>query len=175
MSVSRFDYVRAFGQATEDVTMQVLGETPSRGQPEFQVGSQISMQELNLIVGLTGEVRGQISYGLSRKTAKAIATLMLEEDVGEFDEMALSALSELANMISGGATVILANGGGRSDITPPSIIMGTSVRGAWYGIRAMIIPMSFSFGTLFLVVGLTADPDLTPSAIKRGTGEPRAR
>lgn len=153
-TVSSLDYVRAFSQAAENVLEQLLGEKPVRGTPTFQLGATLQLQQVNSIIGLTGGVTGQIAYGMDKATAHAIAGAMMMEEVTSLDEMAISALSELANMISGNATVILSQSGAVSDITPPSVVMGGSVMAAWYGIRAMIMPLKLSQGTLYVTVGL---------------------
>ncbi|HEY9898393.1 MAG TPA: chemotaxis protein CheX [Pantanalinema sp.] len=153
-TLSSLDYVRAFSQAAEKVLEQLLGEKPVRGTPSFQLGATLQLQQVNAIVGLTGGVKGQIAYGMDKQTALAVAGAMMMEEVTALDEMGISALSELSNMISGNATVILSQSGAVSDITPPSVVMGSSVMAAWYGIRAMVMPLKLSLGTLYVTVGL---------------------
>lgn len=46
--------------------------------------------------------------------------------VSEFDDMARSAISELGNMVMGNAATILSNNNVMIDITPPTIITGTT-------------------------------------------------
>lgn len=153
-TLSSLDYVRAFSQAAENVLEQLLGEKPTRGTPSFQLGATLQLQQVNAIVGLTGGVKGQIAYGMDKQTALAVAGAMMMEEVTVLDEMGISALSELSNMISGNATVILSQSGAVSDITPPSVVMGSSVMAAWYGIRAMVMPLKLSLGTMYVTVGL---------------------
>ncbi|MCH7745973.1 MAG: chemotaxis protein CheX [Chloroflexi bacterium] len=49
------------------------------------------------------QIEGNVLYGFDIETAKAIAGTMMGEELDELDEIALSALGELANMISGNA------------------------------------------------------------------------
>ncbi len=154
MALASFDYVRSFCQAAENILHQLVAETPARGKSTFQHGAGITLQEVNVIIGLTGELKGRINFGMSPATAKAIAGAMMFEEVSELDEMAISALCELGNMISGQATILLSQGGAKSDITPPSIVMGSSVFAAWYGIRAMTVALDMSVGTVHLTVGI---------------------
>lgn len=164
MALASFDYVRSFCQAAENILNQLVSETPSRGRSSFQHGAGITLQEVNVIIGLTGDLKGRINFGMDRATARAIAGAMMFEEVPELNEMAISALSELGNMISGQATILISQGGAKSDITPPSIVMGTSVFAAWYGIRAMTIPLELSIGTIHLTVGIQTK---TTTATKR--------
>ena len=164
MGVATFDYVRAFCQAAEKVLSYLLNEEPVRGKPVFQTGAAIPLQEVNVIIGVTGDLKGQINFGMDKNTAQAIAAaMMMVESLPELNEMAVSALSELANMISGNATILISESGANSDITPPSITMGSAVVASWYGIRAMTTPIIMSKGTLHLTVGIKMDG---PSVIK---------
>lgn len=156
MALASFDYVRSFCQAAENILNQLVSEVPSRGRATFQHGAGITLQEINVIIGLTGDLKGRINFGMDRPTACRIAAAMMFEEVPELDEMALSALSELGNMISGQATILIGQSGAKSDITPPSIVMGKSVFAAWYGIRAMTIPLVLQTGTIHLTVGIQA-------------------
>lgn len=156
MALASFDYVRSFCQAAESLLNQLVAETPTRGKATFQHGAGITLQEVNVIIGLTGDLKGRINFGMDRATARAIAGAMMFEEVAELDEMAISALSELGNMISGQATILLSQAGARSDITPPSLVMGASVFAAWYGIRAMSVPLHLKVGTVHLTVGIQA-------------------
>lgn len=173
MSTGRFDYVRAFSQATEGVIERVLSLKPERGAPAFQVGSSVKMEEINLIIGLTGVIKGQVCYSMSRPTALAIASLMMGDEILELDDMVQSALCELANMMSGNATIILTEEGGSSMITPPSLVIGRSLEAVWYGVRTMNIPFAMSIGSLSVLVGLTTEANPARSVIKTRRIEPR--
>lgn len=150
------DFVRAFGQAAEQVLQEVLGETPSRGVPSFQMGATIPLQEVNVQIGITGDLTGHVNFGMNLYTARAIAGIMMMEEVTELDDMAISALSELANMIAGNARTYLNQLAGSSDITPPSVLMGASISGTWAHVRAMSIPLALGVGTIHLTVGIRA-------------------
>jgi CheY-specific phosphatase CheX len=124
------DFVRAFGQAAEQVLQEVLSETPTRGAPTFQMGPTIPLQEVNVQVGITGELTGHVNFGMNMYTAKAIAGIMMMEEVEELDDMAISALS--------------------------SVLMGASISGTWAHVRAMSVPLALGAGTLHLTVGIRA-------------------
>lgn len=148
------DYVRAFGQAAEQVLQEVLSETPTRGTPAFQMGPTIPLQAVNVQVGITGDLTGHVNFGMDDATARGIAGIMMMEEVAALDEMAISALSELANMISGNARTYLNQLCSFSDITPPSVLMGESISGTWAHVRAMSVPLTLGAGTITLTVGI---------------------
>jgi chemotaxis protein CheX len=61
-------------------------------------------------------------YEFSDGTAKAVAGKMMGAPVAQLDEMAISAIGELANIITGNATIQLASVGYSCDISPPVIL-----------------------------------------------------
>lgn len=63
--------------------------------------TQNTTQEINILVGVTGAVSGQIIYSMSPDLAKNIASKMLERRIETLDRLAQSALCELENMVSG--------------------------------------------------------------------------
>ena len=106
---------------------------------------------------LTGDVRGQVNFGFDRPTGLAIAGAMMYEEIADFSEMALSALCELSNMISGNATIGISAAGIKCDITPPTILMGASVRASWFGMRSVTVPLQLPCGIVHVTVGIRID------------------
>lgn len=66
-------------------------------------------QQVSIAVGVSGQVKGQVIYGLSQVTATKIASAMMGQTTVAFDEMVASAVSELGNMISGNAATLLSD------------------------------------------------------------------
>lgn len=153
-SAASLDYVRAFVQAAERVLGEVIGEVPTKGTPIFQKEPSIGLQEVNVTVGITGDLQGQVNFGMDLTTALSIASTMMMETVTELDEMSISALQELANMISGNARFFLNDLGVRSDITPPTMLVGKDMSATWHRIRAMAVPLDLSAGRLLVTVGI---------------------
>ncbi|HEY9854796.1 MAG TPA: chemotaxis protein CheX [Stenomitos sp.] len=152
--VARLDYVRAFIQAATSVIAQVVGEEPTVGTPVFQIGPMVNLGDVNVSLGITGDIPGQVNYGMAMQTSLNIASAMLMETVEAHDEMSISALQELGNMISGNARTYLAELQLFSDITPPKTVVGKDISANWHRTRAMSIPLTLSYGTLMLVVGI---------------------
>ena len=78
-----------------------------------------------IIIGVTGEMRGQVLIGMTEETACAIASKMCMMEVKTIDDFASSAIGELGNMIMGNAATMLSQKGVIVDITPPSLAIGT--------------------------------------------------
>ncbi len=153
-SAASLDYVRAFVQAAERVLGEVIGEVPTKGTPIFQKEPSIGLQEVNVTVGITGDLQGQVNFGMDMATALGIASIMMMETVSALDEMSISALQELSNMISGNARFFLNDLGVKSDITPPTMLVGKDMSATWHRIRAMAVPLDLSCGRILVTVGI---------------------
>lgn len=78
-----------------------------------------------IMIGVTGEMRGQVIIGMKFAEACQIASkMMMGMPVNDLDDMATSAISELGNMIMGNAATILSTKGVGIDITPPTLCRG---------------------------------------------------
>lgn len=79
--------------------------------------------EMDIIaeVGLIGGIKGKICFGFSESIACNLIEKMAFIRVDRIDELAYSALGELANIASGNATVALASRGVSCDITTPIV------------------------------------------------------
>lgn len=86
------------------------------------VDHQYTTEDLTAILGVSGQLQGNVLYGFGGGTAIAVASAMIGETVTELDDMSMSALGELANMITGNAATQLSAKGYECDISPPLII-----------------------------------------------------
>lgn len=116
--------VSPFIEAFFNVLPQVGVDGLERGQLVLKE-KLISDKEVTLLVGLSDGIRGNVAYCMSLETAKGIASsMMMGMPVNEFDEMAQSAISELANMVTANAATLLSERGMVVQISPPTMIIG---------------------------------------------------
>jgi len=120
----RIEFVEPFVDGAFRVLIEVVEAKPERGPLSLRAGNTFTSQELTTLIGVNGDIEGVVLYGMSLITAQKIAGKMMGMAVTAFDEMAASAISELANMITGNATTGLEKSGFQCDITPPSLIQG---------------------------------------------------
>lgn len=81
-----------------------------------------------IIVGIVGDIKGNVAYHMDYQSAGVVAgTMMMSEPLTELDDMAQSALSELANMLAANTTTLLANIGHTTDITTPTLLQGSNI------------------------------------------------
>ncbi|HRJ27495.1 MAG TPA: chemotaxis protein CheX [Fimbriimonadaceae bacterium] len=139
----KVEYVNPFIEATTSVMKQLLQLEPERGQLSARPEC-FTTQQVNIVFGVTGQIVGQVLFGMSIVTADKIASKMLGTTVVTFDQLAASAIGELGNMICGNSISVLADAGYRCDITPPTIVRGTNVRISTLDVPALVIPLKLA-------------------------------
>lgn len=78
-----------------------------------------------VIIGLLGDIKGNIIYGMKEEDAKKIASaMMMGMNVENFDELAQSAISELVNMLTANASTNFSKDNITVDISTPTLIYG---------------------------------------------------
>ena len=80
-------------------------------------------------------------YVKTPKACQVASGMMMGMPVPELDDMAMSAISELGNMIMGNAATILSTKGIGIDITPPTVCRGAMKISQSYA-KNICIPMS---------------------------------
>ena len=77
---------------------------------------------------MVGELRGNIVYIMDKASSmKTASKMMMGMPVDTLDEMAKSAISELANMLTANSATTLARMGRTVDISVPALIEGMDV------------------------------------------------
>lgn len=114
--------INPFLQSFNDIMPQ-LGFEIERG--EISLKEKIGGTGITISVGLTGDVKGNVIYILSEESGKGIASkMMMGTPVDTLDDMAKSALSEMANMLTANASINYSNDGINTDISTPLLVTG---------------------------------------------------
>lgn len=79
-----------------------------------------------IMIGVAGEMHGQVMITLTHEVACDIASKMCMMTVTEMDELSKSAICELGNMIMGNTATVFSTKGIGIDITPPSLCIGSA-------------------------------------------------
>lgn len=149
------EYINPFLESASIVLEQMINVRPSTG--ELGVKDVKFVEKYIWIqIGLTGQMQGDIVFGLHETVAlKLVSAMMGGYVISEIDEMSKSAISELGNMISGNASTILFNQGVRVDITPPVLVQSATAAG-FTPKKALTIPLIMDgIGELDIQVLLT--------------------
>jgi chemotaxis protein CheX len=116
------EFANPFLQATKDVFRQMLGLEIERGETVL-IENIIVGNEVNVMIGVVGELTGTVTYSFSKFTALEMVKSMAGMDINELDIFATSALGEVGNIVSGNAVRYLENANCHCDIVPPQIIL----------------------------------------------------
>ncbi|HHY38019.1 MAG TPA: hypothetical protein GX507_03735 [Clostridia bacterium] len=139
LSLSRI--ARLFEEAVNEVLVDSLGLEVTLKEVLIDKTPAESL-EVTVIIGLTGDIEGNVFYTFSSEAAAAIsehAGLEPPEGTKE-DRVRVSLLCEVANMISGRATVGFERFNRECRLTPPAIIEGRAVRMSTLGQDKIVLP-----------------------------------
>lgn len=143
------NHINPFLMSASQVLDQVCSIKTKVGQVSKD-SAMIDGEPMFIMLGITGEMTGQVCIVFDLEVAKDIASrMMMGMPVPEIDEMAKSALSELGNMIMGNAATLLSNAGVLIDITPPTLGTGNA-KIASPNMTCIKVPLLYDGGELRL-------------------------
>lgn len=138
------EYINPFIEASRTVLKSIANLDSTLGKVYMKT-SPYSSDTLAIVIGLMGDIRGQIIFSMNRAVACKIASaMMMGTPVNELDEVSKSAVAEAANMILGNAATLLYRKGVKTDITPPSVFMGDDMQVSSPKMRILCVPLSIS-------------------------------
>lgn len=143
------EFINQFMQGAQNVLSMICNEQTSLGK--VYVKAAPYTDDMSIAVGLTGNLKGEIVYTMKHSMACYLASkMMMGMPVSEIDDMARSALSELANMISGTSATLFSGLGIITDITPPKFIDGAAaLNSSVASNKLMVIPLIFKNSEVF--------------------------
>jgi chemotaxis protein CheX len=88
-------------------------------------GRELQSPGVMIIIGIIGDVRGNVIYSTTAECGKMIASaMMMGAPVNELDELAQSAISELTNMLTATAATGFYSEGVNINISTPTLMYG---------------------------------------------------
>lgn len=150
----KVDQVNAFITASTEVINNFVTNKFKVGKPYVRQ-NPFPTNEVIIMLGITGDIKGQAVLSLNENLAKMVASgMMMGMPVDELDEMAKSALSELGNMIMGNSATLLFNAGYHVDITPPTLLKGTRIEMSTAGMETICVPLISDDGEIEFDIGM---------------------
>ncbi|NLA57712.1 MAG: chemotaxis protein CheX [Firmicutes bacterium] len=146
-------YIQPFYKATRDVFRIMMDVDVKRGELRL-AKDLIPSREANVIIGATGDLSGSILYSFPKDMTLTMVKIMSGMELKELDGFVLSALGEVANIISGNAMTYLNSENYRCDISPPHVMVGTSQSLSMATDVALVIPMLSPIGEFEINVSL---------------------
>lgn len=113
-----------FSRATCEAFKLMLDLDVSAGEPEQVALVPGEEDRLNIIIGMTGDMNGEILYRFPKETALEMVKIMCGGmEIAEVDDFVTSAMGEIANIISGNAMTGLSEQNIICDILPPVVMV----------------------------------------------------
>ncbi len=150
-------WVNPFIEGTGAV-LEALGIGDLRwGQLSLEDGA-LTNREVTVLLGVGGALAGAVMVAMDGGTVSAIADVMIGDGVprSTVDELLISAISELGNMLVGRASVLLERQDLICTITPPAVIVGERVAIAMRPFRRLVLPLQTAVGNVTLALALHA-------------------
>ncbi len=147
-------HVRAILTATQETLGLLFDVEPSFGPARVCSAQMPRENDVNVIVGFTGGVRGQILLGMTRRSACQMASVLMMEELPEWNELTASGMAEIANIVAGGCATSLHQSGIAANITVPSVISGEHVQITWPNLFILETTLTLPQGTLNMAVGV---------------------
>jgi len=113
-----------FYVATSEVFKLLLDLEVKAGTPELLHHITDEEDKVNIVIGITGDIQGEILYRFPKETTLEMVKIMSGMDFPEVDSFVTSALGEIANIISGNAATGLSKRQLICDISPPRVVVG---------------------------------------------------
>lgn len=116
-----------FSTAAQDVFRMMLDIETSTSIPEISHKIRSASNTVNILIGITGDLSGEIYYCFPKNTTLQMVKIMSGMDFDEIDEFVTSAMGEVANIISGNALIGLSEKEINCDLQPPKILYGENL------------------------------------------------
>lgn len=117
------DFINPFLIAATKILKDMCMVDAKIGSPYLKT-TKFDDDSLVIIIGVTGEMRGQVMIDFKNEVACDIVSKMIMMPVPQLDELAQSAICELGNMILGNTATVFSTRGVEIDITPPTLAKG---------------------------------------------------
>jgi chemotaxis protein CheX len=151
------EYANPFITAAVTTFKKELGVALNRNAINVKT-SPVPSKEISIIIGVTGVVKGQVVYSMDDNVALSVTKAMLPGKLpAELKKLTNSAVSELANIITGQASITLAGESDRIDITPPAVFFGGAASMDFLSLQTICLSFLSEIGTFEINIALTED------------------
>lgn len=143
------EYINPFFDSSSVILNEMCGISANKKQPYIKQGMTL-IKTITITIGVTGKLKGNIIISMDRMSALNLASVMMGGmTISELDEITMSAISELGNMIAGRAGMIFSNNEIDIDITPPVSALNHPDSKINYSMSTICVPFVLSNGSEF--------------------------
>ncbi len=161
-------FLNPFIISAHDILSLETRETIQRGELHLENGPYRT-DDVTVIISLVGAVAGTVFYSMSREAAIRFASASMGERFDEMDELVQSGIAELGNVITGQASMRLADAGYESNISTPSLIIGKGASISTLEYPRLVVPLTTPIGCLTIHLSLHENLHATLKTPQIGT------
>ena len=146
-------FLNPFISAAHDILRVEMHESVQRGELRLENGPYLT-DGATVIISLIGAVDGTVFYSMSQDSAIQFASVLMGEKFDALNELVQSGIAELGNVITGQASMRLAEAGYESNISTPSIIIGKGASFSTLEVPRLVVPLTTPIGVLTIHLSL---------------------
>lgn len=149
----RIDFINPFLESTEEIVKELLNIQPERGEMNLKASETIP--DVGVLIGVTGQAVGRMLIIFDKVLAdNLVETMNGGERYDLNSDMGQATIGEIGNLIMGRTITKLYDLGFHFEITPPSVIVGNSVRISTLGIETLAVPYNLPHGTMEINISI---------------------
>ena len=146
-------FLNPFVISAHEILSREVHALVQRGELHLETGPY-QTDDVTVIISLIGAVDGTVFYSMSKDFARNVASALMGEEFLSFDKLAQSGIAELGNVITGQASMKLAEAGFESNISTPSMIIGRGASISTLDFPRLVVPLTTSFGSMEIHLSL---------------------
>lgn len=146
-------FLNPFIDSAHDILRIEMHESVQRGDLRLESGLYYT-DDATVIISLVGAVDGTVFYSMSKESAVHFASALMDEKFDTLNALAQSGIAELGNVITGQASMRLAEAGFESNISTPSLIIGKGASISTLEYPRLVVPLTTSIGSLSIHLSL---------------------
>lgn len=146
-----------FIQAAVEVLKAEVGVEVARGDVSLQKSS-LTSDDITVLLNLLGDVYGVVMYGMDMSTGLNLVSSIMGQRFDELNSLAQSGVAELGNVISGRATIRFSEAGYTSNISTPTVLIGSGIQISTLDFPRIVVPLVTEFGTFTAHLALKEKP-----------------
>lgn len=148
------EFANIFIRSAVEVFQKEVRITLSR-QSLLKKNAPVPGLPVSIVLGITGYLRGQVVYSMDENFAYSIAHAMLPNKLpAEIKKLTNSAVSEIANIITGQASIALAGEKMKIELTPPAVFSGKEMQVDFLSIPTIALRLISEIGVLEINIAL---------------------
>jgi len=146
-------FLNPFIDSAHDILRMEMHDSVQRGDLRLESGPYCT-DDATVIISLVGAVDGTVFYSMSKESAMQFSSALMGEKFDTLNALAQSGIAELGNVITGQASMRLAEAGFESNISTPSLIIGKGASISTLEYPRLVVPLMTTIGSLTIHLSL---------------------